>query len=241
MKDKNKLPKNIELADEKDYVVPDSEIIFKNINMMLFDFDTYNEDSKFTPNFLAIEGDFQNLIDKILENKLVYVNIDYSSYGGDLMVLLALYNRIKQLNLLNIQVNINIVGDLASCGLFLVLMLAKEKLCTFTFNPLFTPVYLAHEGYMRVYTNSLKDRDNYHYQANNNLKNMNKKLLELVQEFVSLNKTEINKFKRGKDIFLEHKYIYKALEERDLIQKEFPIKSDVIEFTPENIEKKSKE
>lgn len=34
MKDKNKLPKNVELEDEKDYVVPDSEIIFKNINMI---------------------------------------------------------------------------------------------------------------------------------------------------------------------------------------------------------------
>ena len=241
MKDKNKLPKNIELADEKDYVVPDSEIIFKNINMMLFDFDTYNDDFKFTPNFLAIEGDFQDLIDRALENRLVYVNIDYSSYGGDLMVLLALYNRIKQLNLLNIQVNINIVGDLASCGLFLILMLAKDKICTFTFNPLFTPVYLAHEGYMRAYTNSLKDSDSYHYQANNNLKSMNKQLLDLLQEFVSLNKTDISKFKRGKDIYLNHKDIYKALEDRDLIQKEFPIKADVIEFTPENTEKKSKE
>ena len=241
MKDKNKLPKNIELADEKDYVVPDSEIIFKNINMMLFDFDTYNDDFKFTPNFLAIEGDFQDLIDRALENRLVYVNIDYSSYGGDLMVLLALYNRIKQLNALNIQVNINIVGDLASCGLFLILMLAKDKICTFTFNPLFTPVYLAHEGYMRAYTNSLKDSDSYHYQANNNLKSMNKQLLDLLQEFVSLNKTDISKFKRGKDIYLNHKDIYKALEDRDLIQKEFPIKADVIEFTPENTEKKSKE
>lgn len=232
-----------EIKNEKDkeYVIPESEIIFKNINMMLFDFDTYKEDFQFTPNFLAIEGDFQDLINRTLENKLVYVNIDYSSYGGDLMVLLALYNRIKQLNLLNIQVNINIIGDLASCGLFLVLMLAKEKLCTFTFNPLFTPVYLAHEGYMRVYTNSLKDRDNYHYQANNNLKNMNKQLLDLLQEFVSLNKADINRFKRGKDIFLEHKDIYKALEERDLIQTEFPIKTDVIEFTQENIEKNGKE
>ena len=192
-----------EIKNEKDkeYVIPESEIIFKNINMMLFDFDTYNDDFQFTPNFLAIEGDFQDLIDRTLENRLVYVNIDYSSYGGDLMVLLALYNRIKQLNLLNIQVNINIVGDLASCGLFLVLMLAKEKLCTFTFNPLFTPVYLAHEGY----------------------------------------KADINKFKRGKDIYLEHRDIYKALEERDLIQKEFPIKTDVIEFTQENIEKNGKE
>lgn len=235
MKDKNKLPKNIELKDEKDYVVPESEIIFKNINMMLFDFDTYNDDFQFTPNFLAIEGDFQDLIDRTLENRLVYVNIDYSSYGGDLMVLLALYNRIKQLNLLNIQVNINIVGDLASCGLFLVLMLAKEKLCTFTFNTLFDPVYLAHEGYMRVYTKDLKDNESYQYQANSKLKDTNKKMLELVQEFVSLNKTEISKFKRGKDIFLEHKDIYRALEERDLIQKEFPIKADVIEFTQENI------
>ena len=235
MKDKNKLPKNVELSDEKDYVVPESEIIFKNINMMLFDFDTYNDDFQFTPNFLAIEGDFQDLIDRTLENRLVYVNIDYSSYGGDLMVLLALYNRIKQLNLLNIQVNINIVGDLASCGLFLVLMLAKEKLCTFTFNTLFDPVYLAHEGYMRVYTKDLKDNESYQYQANSKLKDTNKKMLELVQEFVSLNKTEISKFKRGKDIFLEHKDIYRALEERDLIQKEFPIKADVIEFTQENI------
>nr|DAY41516.1 MAG TPA: hypothetical protein [Ackermannviridae sp.] len=208
---------------------------------MLFDFDTYNDDSKFTPNFLTIGGDFQDLIDKTLENRLVYVNIDYSSYGGDLMVLLALYNRIKQLNLLNVQVNINVVGDLASCGLFLILMLAKEKLCTFTFNPLFTPVYLAHEGYMRAYTNSLKDSDSYHYQANNNLKSMNKQLLNLLQEFVSLNKTEIGKFKRGKDIFLEHKDIYKALEDRGLIQKEFPIKADVIEFPQENIEEKDKE
>lgn len=240
MKDKDKLPKNVELSDEKDYVVPDSEIIFKNINMMLFDFDTYNDDFKFTPNFLAIEGDFQDLIDRTLENRLVYVNIDYSSYGGDLMVLLALYNRIKQLNLLNIQVNINIVGDLASCGLFLVLMLAKEKLCTFTFNTLFDPVYLAHEGYMRVYTKDLKDNESYQYQANSKLKDTNKKMLELVQEFVSLKKTEISKFKRGKDIFLEHKDIYKALEERDLIQKEFPIKADVIEFTQENIDKKDK-
>lgn len=226
---------------EKEYVTPESEIIFKNINMMLFDFDTYNEDSKFTPNFLAIERDFQDLIDKTLENKLVYVNIDYSSYGGDLMVLLALYNRIKQLNLLNIQININIVGDLASCGLSLMLMLAKEKLCTFTFNTLFDPVYIAHEGYMRVYTKDLKDNESYQYQANSKLKDTNKKLLELVQEFVSLNKTEISKFKRGKDIYLEHKDIYKALEERDLIQKEFPIKADVIEFTQENIEKKDKE
>ena len=94
---------------------------------------------------------------------------------------------------------------------------------------------------MRVYTNSLKDSDSYHYQANNNLKNMNKQLLDLLQEFVSLNKTEINKFKRGKDIFLEHKDIYKAIEERDLIQKEFPIKADVIEFPQENIEEKDKE
>ena len=232
-----------EIKNEKDkeYVIPESEIIFKNINMMLFDFDTYNDDFQFTPNFLAIEEDFQDLIDRALENRLVYVNIDYSSYGGDLMVLLALYNRIKQLNALNIQVNINVVGDLASCGLFLILMLAKDKVCTFTFNSLFTPVYLAHEGYMRAYTNSLKDSDSYHYQANNNLKSMNKQLLDLLQEFVSLNKTEISKFKRGKDIFLEHKDIYKALEERDLIQKEFPIKADVIEFTPENTEKKSKE
>lgn len=241
MKDKNKLPKNVELSDEKDYVVPESEIIFKNINMMLFDFDTYNDDFKYTPNFKDIESDFQDLIDRTLENRLVYVNIDYSSYGGDLMVLLALYNRIKQLNLLNIQVNINIVGDLASCGLFLVLMLAKEKLCTFTFNILFDPVYLAHEGYMRVYTKDLKDNESYQYQANSKLKDTNKKMLELVQEFVSLNKTEISKFKRGKDIFLEHKDIYKALEERDLIQKEFPIKADVIEFTQENIEKNEKE
>lgn len=241
MKDKNKLPKNVELSDEKDYVVPESEIIFKNINMMLFDFDTYNDDFQFTPNFLAIEGDFQDLIDRTLENRLVYVNIDYSSYGGDLMVLLALYNRIKQLNLLNIQVNINIVGDLASCGVFLVLMLAKEKLCTFTFNTLFEPVYLVHEGYMRVYTKDLKDNESYQYQANFKLKDTNKKMLELVQEFVSLNKTEISKFKRGKDIFLEHKDIYKVLEERDLIQKEFPIKADVIEFTQENIEKNDKE
>lgn len=241
MKDKNKLPKNVELSDEKDYVVPESEIIFKNINMMLFDFDTYNDDFQFTPNFLAIEGDFQDLIDRTLENRLVYVNIDYSSYGGDLMVLLALYNRIKQLNLLNIQVNINIVGDLASCGVFLVLMLAKEKLCTFTFNTLFEPVYLVHEGYMRVYTKDLKDNESYQYQANSKLKDTNKKMLELVQEFVSLNKTEISKFKRGKDIFLEHKDIYKVLEERDLIQKEFPIKADVIEFTQENIEKNDKE
>lgn len=241
MKDKNKLPKNVELSDEKDYVVPESEIIFKNINMMLFDFDTYNDDFKYTPNFKDIESDFQDLIDRTLENRLVYVNIDYSSYDGDLMVLLALYNRIKQLNLLNIQVNINIVGDLASCGLFLVLMLAKEKLCTFTFNILFDPVYLAHEGYMRVYTKDLKDNESYQYQANSKLKDTNKKMLELVQEFVSLNKTEISKFKRGKDIFLEHKDIYKALEERDLIQKEFPIKADVIEFTQENIEKNEKE
>lgn len=73
-----------EIKDEKDkeYVVPESEIIFKNINLMLFDFDTYNDDSKFTPNFLTIGGDFQDLIDKTLENRLVYVNIDYSSYGG---------------------------------------------------------------------------------------------------------------------------------------------------------------
>lgn len=226
---------------DKEYVVPESEIIFKNINMMLFDFDTYNDDFKFTPNFLAIEGDFQDLIDRTLENRLVYVNIDYSSYGGDLMVLLALYNRIKQLNLLNIQVNINVVGDLASCGVFLILMLAKKKLCTFTFNTLFDPVYLVHEGYMKVYTKDLKDNESYVYQANSKLKATNKKMLELIQEFVPLSKTEINKFKRGKDIFLEHKYIYKALEERDLIQKEFPIKADVIEFTQENIEKKDKE
>ena len=73
-----------EIKDEKDkeYVVPESEIIFKNINLMLFDFDTYNDDFKFTPNFLAIEEDFQDLIDRALENRLVYVNIDYSSYGG---------------------------------------------------------------------------------------------------------------------------------------------------------------
>lgn len=70
---------------------------------------------------------------------------------------------------------------------------------------------------------------------------MNKQLLDLLQEFVSLNKTDISKFKRGKDIYLNHKDIYKALEDRDLIQKEFPIKADVIEFTPENTEKKSKE
>lgn len=232
-----------DIKDEKDkeYVVPESEIIFKNINLMLFDFNTYNDDFKFTPNFLAIEEDFQDLIDRTLENRLVYVNIDYSSYGGDLMVLLALYNRIKQLNLLNIQVNINIVGDLASCGVFLVLMLAKEKLCTFTFNTLFEPVYLVHEGYMRVYTKDLKDNESYQYQANSKLKDTNKKMLELVQEFVSLNKSEISKFKRGKDIYLKHEDIYKALEERDLIQKEFPIKADVIDFTPENIEKNNKE
>ena len=70
---------------------------------------------------------------------------------------------------------------------------------------------------------------------------MNKQLLDLLQEFVSLNKADINRFKRGKDIFLEHKDIYKALEERDLIQTEFPIKTDVIEFTQENIEKNGKE
>lgn len=226
---------------DKEYVVPESEIIFKNINMMLFDFDTYNDDFKFTPNFLAIEGDFQDLIDRTLENRLVYVNIDYSSYGGDLMVLLALYNRIKQLNLLNIQVNINVVGDLASCGVFLTLMLAKKKLCTFTFNTLFDPVYLVHEGYMKVYTKDLKDNESYVYQANSKLKATNKKMLELIQEFVPLSKTEIGKFKKGKDIFLEHKDIYKALEERDLIQKEFPIKADVIEFSQENIDKKDKE
>jgi hypothetical protein len=226
---------------DKEYVVPESEIIFKNINMMLFDFDTYNDDFKFTPNFLAIEGDFQDLIDRTLENRLVYVNIDYSSYGGDLMVLLALYNRIKQLNLLNIQVNINVVGDLASCGVFLILMLAKKKLCTFTFNTLFDPVYLVHEGYMKVYTKDLKDNESYVYQANSKLKATNKKMLELIQEFVPLSKTEIGKFKKGKDIFLEHKDIYKALEERDLIQKEFPIKADVIEFSQENIDKKDKE
>ena len=237
----HKEKEDIKENKEKEYVVPESEIIFKNINMMLFDFDTYNDDFQFIPNFLAIEGDFQDLIDRTLENRLVYVNIDYSSYGGDLMVLLALYNRIKQLNLLNIQVNINIVGDLASCGVFLVLMLAKEKLCTFTFNTLFEPVYLVHEGYMRVYTKDLKDNESYQYQANSKLKDTNKKMLELVQEFVSLNKTDISKFKRGKDIFLEHKDIYKALEDRDLIQKEFPIKADVIEFQQENIEKKDKE
>lgn len=66
-------------------------------------------------------------------------------------------------------------------------------------------------------------------------------MLELIQEFVPLSKTDINKFKKGKDIFLEHKDIYKALEDRDLIQKEFPIKADVIEFPQENIEKKDKE
>lgn len=237
----HKEKEDIKEEKDKEYVVPESEIIFKNINMMLFDFDTYNDDFQFTPNFLAIEGDFQDLIDRTLENRLVYVNIDYSSYGGDLMVLLALYNRIKQLNLLNIQVNINIVGDLASCGVFLVLMLAKEKLCTFTFNTLFDPVYLAHEGYMKVYTKDLKDNESYVYQANTKLKETNKKMLELVQEFVPLSKTDINKFKKGKDIFLEHKDIYKALEDRDLIQKEFPIKADVIEFPQENIEEKDKE
>ena len=234
MKDKNKLPKNVELEDEKDYVVPDSEIIFKNINMMLFDFDTYNDDFQFTPNFLAIEGDFQEVIDRALENRLVYLNIDYSSFGGDLMVLLALYNRIKQLNKLNIQVNLNIVGDLASCGVYLVLLLAKEKLCTFTFSSIYDPVYLAHEGYMKVYTKDLKDNDSYTCQAHSKLKDINKKMLELVQEFVHLSKTDISKFKKGKDIFLEHKDIYRALEERNLIQKEFPIKSEVIEFSKED-------
>jgi hypothetical protein len=237
----HKEKEDIKENKDKEYVVPESEIIFKNINMMLFDFDTYKDDFQFTPNFLAIEGDFQELIDRTLENRLVYVNIDYSSYGGDLMVLLTLYNRIKQLNLLNIQVNINVVGDLASCGLFLVLMLAKEKLCTFTFNTLFDPVYLAHEGYMKVYTKDLKDNESYVYQANSKLKATNKKMLELIQEFVPLSKTDINKFKKGKDIFLEHRYIYKALEDRNLIQKEFPIKADVIEFPQENIEKKDKE
>ena len=237
----HKEKEDIKENKDKEYVVPESEIIFKNINMMLFDFDTYKDDFQFTPNFLAIEGDFQELIDRTLENRLVYVNIDYSSYGGDLMVLLTLYNRIKQLNLLNIQVNINVVGDLASCGLFLVLMLAKEKLCTFTFNTLFDPVYLAHEGYMKVYTKDLKDNESYVYQANTKLKATNKKMLELIQEFVPLSKTDINKFKKGKDIFLEHRYIYKALEDRNLIQKEFPIKADVIEFPQENIEKKDKE
>lgn len=236
MKDKNKLPKNVELEDDKNYVVPESEIIFKNINMMLFDFDTYNDDLQFTPNFLAIEGDFQELIDRALENRLVYVNIDYSSFGGDLMVLLALYNRIKQLNKLNIQVNINIVGDLASCGVFLILLLAKEKLCTFTFTSIFEPVYLVHEGYMKVYTNDLKDNDSYTYKAHSKLKETNKKMLELVQEFANLSKSDINKFKKGKDIYLEHKDIYKVLEERNLIQKDFPIKSEVIEFTNENKE-----
>ena len=147
MKDKNKLPKNVELEDEKDYVVPDSEIIFKNINMMLFDFDTYNDDFQFTPNFLAIEGDFQEVIDRALENRLVYLNIDYYSFGGDLMVLLALYNRIKQLNKLNIQVNLNIVGDLASCGVYLILLLTKEKLCTFTFSS----IYNTHELNIQVH------------------------------------------------------------------------------------------
>lgn len=231
-----------EIKDEKDkeYVFPESEIIFKNINLMLFEFNTYNEETNYTPNFKTIEQYFQDLIDRALENKLVYVNIDYSSFGGDIMVLLTLYNRIKQLNALNIQININIVGDLASCGLFLILMLAKDKICTFTFNSLLDPIYIAHEGYMKVYTNSLKDNESYHYQANTKLKDTNKKLLELVQEFVSLNKSDISKFKRGKDIYLEHKDIYEALEERDLIQKEFPIKTDVIEFTPENTEKNDK-
>lgn len=236
MKDKNKLPKNVELEDDKNYVVPESEIIFKNINMMLFDFDTYNDDFQFTPNFLAIEGDFQEVIDRALENRLVYLNIDYSSFGGDLMVLLALYNRIKQLNKLNIQVNLNIVGDLASCGVYLILLLAKEKLCTFTFSSIYDPVYLAHEGYMKVYTKDLKDNDSYTCQAHSKLKDTNKKMLELVQEFVHLSKTDISKFKKGKDIFLEHKDIYRALEERNLIQKDFPIKSEVIEFTNENKE-----
>lgn len=150
------------------------------------------------------------------------------------MVLLALYNRIKQLNKLNIQVNLNIVGDLASCGVFLVLLLAKEKLCTFTFSSIYDPVYLAHEGYMKVYTKDLKDNDSYTYQAHSKLKDTNKKMLELVQEFVHLSKTDISKFKKGKDIFLEHKDIYRALEERNLIQKEFPIKSEVIEFSKED-------
>lgn len=236
MKDKDK-----KINEEKDYVVPESDIVFQNINLMLFEFNTYNQEDNYTPNFKTIEQNFQDLIDKALENKLVYVNIDYSSFGGDIMVLLTLYNRIKQLNALNIQININIVGDLASCGLFLVLMLAKDKICTFTFNYLLDPIYIAHQGYMKVYTNSLKNNESYHYQANNKLNDTNKKLLDLLQEFVSLNKTEISKFKRGKDIFLEHKDIYKALEKRDLIQKEFPIKTDVIEFTQENIEKNGKE
>ena len=233
--------KDKKINEEKDYVVPKSDIVFQNMNLMLFEFNTYNEENNYTPNFKTIEQNFQDLIDKALENKLVYVNIDYSSFGGDIMVLLTLYNRIKQLNALNIQININIVGDLASCGLFLVLMLAKDKICTFTFNSLLDPIYIAHEGYMKVYTNSLKNNESYHYQANNKLNNTNKQLLDLLQEFVSLNKADINKFKRGKDIYLEHRDIYKALEERDLIQKEFPIKTDVIEFTQENIEEKDKE
>ena len=94
---------------------------------------------------------------------------------------------------------------------------------------------------MKVYTKDLKDNESYVYQANSKLKATNKKMLELIQEFVPLSKTEIGKFKKGKDIFLEHKDIYKALEERDLIQKEFPIKADVIEFSQENIDKKDKE
>lgn len=225
MKDKDK-----KINEKKDYVVPESDIVFQNINLMLFEFNTYNEESNYTPNFKTIEQDFQDLIDRALEGKLVYVNIDYSSYGGDIMVLLALYNRIKQLVVLNVQININVVGDLASAGVFLLLMVAKEKLCTFTFNSLCEPVYLAHEGYMKVYTNSLKNNESYHYQTNKKLKDTNKYLLELIQEFVSLTNVDINKFKKGKDIYLNHKDIYKALQDRDLIQKEFPIKTEYEEI-----------
>lgn len=215
---------------DKDYIVPESEIVFKNINMMCFEFDTYNDDSKYTPNFKDIESDFQNLIDKTLENRIVYVNIDYCSFGGDIIVLSALYNRIKQLTILNVQVNINVVGDLASCGVYLLLLLAKEKLCTFTFSPILEPSYLIHEGYMRVFTNNIKREDKLEHHCMYTIKKMNENLLSLVQEFVTLSKTEISKFKKGVDIFIKHKDLYMALEERNLIQKEFPIKADVIEI-----------
>lgn len=199
----------------------EEQIIYKTLNMVNFDFvnrpvDEFENSERC---YVDIEQTFQDIIDIALnKNSTVFLNIDYSSDGGDLQILFVLLDKFRQLKALGVIINVNIVGSLASAGAYLLLALAKEKLCTFKYDKVYNDIlFMIHTGAVPISTRHLNNKNRADNANIVSIKKMNKKLLELSLEYIDMTKEDIDKFNNGLDLFYDFDEILEKFEKEGLV------------------------
>lgn len=202
-------------------------MLLKNINMMYFIFETnLPEENKTGLGWDEVEAQFEEIINLSQEGEDIYLNIDFNSEGGDTNVMFMMLNRFKQLNELEVKININICGPIISAGAFLLLILLDRNICTFSFDELSGNYILLHKIYSLLDTNRLGDEKDFHYLIKNQLESVNKKLTDVIHKYIPLTKEQNSDFKKGRDVVIDMELFINKVKELNKIQNYLP--DDVI-------------